>query len=506
MNKVTVVLAATLLLMPVAFCHAYGTLQSPYVPGEVIVSWDDATSILGVESTVRDLDAAILDTSRTGGNFARVSVPKGFTVAEFIDEVHYASENLRCEPNYYRYATWVPNDPYLAYQWHFQNINLATAWDSATGSGVTVAVVDTGISNGSDGFYHYVAGYDFVAGDTNPADENGHGTHVAGTIAQKTNNGVGVAGIAFNCNIMAVRVLDAQGSGSVYDVADGIRYAADHGAKVINMSLGSAYGSTIEEDAINYAAALGVVICAASGNEGSSSVGYPARYTNCIAVGATRYDNTRTYYSNYGTGLDVVAPGGDMNVDQNGDGYVDGVLQQTFSGTSWGYYFFEGTSMATPHVAGLAALVLSKFPSYNRDQVRNAIESTCLDLGASGWDNYYGWGLINAAAAVGGSSNPTPTPTNPPTYTPTPAPTSPPSSCTVTITSATWTVKKKTLAVKATCSVVSTLSLYTDGTYQGTLTYNARKKEYTITKVLSAKPYQVTVTSACGGSASVYFY
>ncbi|TSC67041.1 MAG: serine protease [Parcubacteria group bacterium Gr01-1014_73] len=326
-----------------------------------------------------------------------------------LEDVEYA------EPDFVAHAFTAPNDLYYLYQWNFQNIagiNAEAAWAVATGTGVIVAVVDTGIAYENYGIYaqapdfagaNFVAGYDFVNNDAHPNDDEGHGTHVAGTIAQSTNNTLGVAGIAYGASLMPVKVLDQNGSGYYSDVADGIRWAADHGAQVINLSLGGSSGATYLEEALAYASGKGVVIVAAAGNDGRSQLSYPAAYNQyVIAVGATRYDKTKAYYSNYGAGLDVVAPGGDTRVDQNGDGYVDGILQQTFGATptDFGYYFYQGTSMATPHVAAIAALVFSEGKATTTGAVRKAIESTAKDLGAAGWDNYFGWGLVNAYQAV----------------------------------------------------------------------------------------------------------
>ena len=249
----------------------------------------------------------------------------------------------------------------------------------------------------------FVAGYDFVNNDEHPNDDEGHGTHVAGTIAQSTENSLGVAGVAYGAALMPVKVLDQNGSGYYSDVAEGIRWAVDNGAQVINLSLGGSSGATYLEEALAYAAGKGVVIVAAAGNDGRSRLSYPAAYNQyVIAVGATRYDKTKAYYSNYGAGLDVVAPGGDTRVDQNGDGYVDGILQQTFGAnpTDFGYYFYQGTSMATPHVAAIAALVIAEGKATTTGAVKKAIESTATDLGAAGWDNKFGWGLANAGRAV----------------------------------------------------------------------------------------------------------
>lgn len=261
------------------------------------------------------------------------------------------------EPNYYRYADFTPNDPYYAYQWHFPMIQMPSAWDRSNGAGVTVAVIDTGVAYEDYGPYvqapdlagtTFVAGWDFVNEDSHPNDDNSHGTHVAGTIAQTTNNGIGVAGIAYGANIMPLKVLDSEGVGSDQWVADGIVWAVNHGAQVINLSLGGPAPSSVLESAVNYAYNNGVTVIAAAGND-NSDVSYPAAYENCIAVGAVRYDETRSYYSNYGSALDLVAPGGDVYVDQNGDGYGDGVLQQTFDPltqdyTDFGYWFLPDSS------------------------------------------------------------------------------------------------------------------------------------------------------------------
>ena len=255
------------------------------------------------------------------------------------------------EPNYIRTISFIPNDPYYVYQWHFSAVQMQQAWDISTGSGVTVAVIDTGVAYEDYlGFRRapdlsgtvFLSGWDFVNNDAHPNDDNSHGTHVCGTIAQTTNNGIGVAGVAFNARIMPIKVLDQQGNGWDSDVANGITWAVNNGAKIISLSLGGPDYSQTLEDAVNYAYTHGVTVVASSGNDNSGSVGYPAADVNAIAVGAVRYDQTRAYYSNYGTALDFVAPGGDVYVDQNGDGYADGVLQQTFASgdpTSFAYYF-----------------------------------------------------------------------------------------------------------------------------------------------------------------------
>ena len=249
---------------------------------------------------------------------------------------------------------------------------------------------------------NFVAGYDYINGDTHANDDNSHGTHVAGTIAQTTNNSLGVAGVAFNTTIMPIKVLDAAGSGTWPQVADGIYYAVDNGAKVINMSLGGP-SSSVLENAVAYAYINGVTVIAACGNSNVSSCDYPAAYNDyVIAVGATQYNETRAPYSSYGSSLDIVAPGGNTGVDQNGDGYVDGILQNTFGDTpvDWAYWFFQGTSMSTPHVSGVVALLLAQDSTRTPDDIRNILQTTAEDKGGSGWDQYYGWGLVDAYAAL----------------------------------------------------------------------------------------------------------
>jgi serine protease len=267
----------------------------------------------------------------------------------------------------------------------------------------------------------FVAGYDFVNDDVHPNDDEGHGTHVAGTVAQTTNNTLGVAGVAFKASLMPVKVLGANGSGTLADVADGIRWAADHGAKVINLSLGTTASSNTVKNAVAYAYGKGATIVAAAGNDGKKRNMYPAAYNEyVIAVGAVRYDKQRARYSNYGSFVDLVAPGGDLNVDQNKDGYGDGVLQQTFAQgnpVQFGYYFYQGTSMATPHVAGTAALLVSNGVT-SPSEVRSRLESTAQDLGSKGKDIYYGWGLVDAVKALQEQTSALSAPSEPPSSPP----------------------------------------------------------------------------------------
>jgi len=390
-----------------------------YVPGEILVKFKPGLSDKEVNNINAKHGTSVLYTSPYAG-FKTLKVPKTKTVEEMA-EIYSKNPNVEyAVPNYLMYATTAPNDPYYKYQWNFNSpygINVERAWDISSGEGVVVAVIDTGVKKTAPDLAdtEFVSGYDFVNDDTDPTDDNGHGTHVTGTIAQSTGNGIGVAGVAYGCTIMPVKVLDASGSGSLDQLIDGISYAHDNGAQVISMSLGfppSVKADDLEPlgDGIHSAYSEGIVIVAAAGNDATSTVCYPAAYEECIAVGATRYDGTRAYYSNYGSALDIMAPGGDMRVDQNKDGYKDGVLQNTFNPSTglFSYYFYQGTSMATPHVSGVAALLIADGVT-GPENVREALQSTAKDRGTPGWDSGYGYGIVDAYKALTYQATPEPT-------------------------------------------------------------------------------------------------
>jgi serine protease len=312
-------------------------------------------------------------------------------------------------------AAVTPNDPLYSYQWHLPAIDAGDAWEVTDGSGVVVAVVDSGISMGGDDLdCRPLAGeYNAFTDASGPGaalDDVNHGTHVAGTIGQCTNNGVGVAGVASGTSLLAARSFRQAGGTTTTEIAKGIDWARTQGADVINMSFRGPCSPTptVTFDALDAAVADGIVLVAATGNDAEESwylgdLPSPACHPGVIAVGATDFNGNRSPYSNWGTGIDVAAPGGDMGADANGDGSPDGVLQETFSPSDpldWGYWWMDGTSMAAPHVSGTAALMIAANSSVTPSQVKRALEVTAEDRGSAGWDMYYGHGLIDADAAI----------------------------------------------------------------------------------------------------------
>ena len=341
-------------------------------------------------------------------------------------------------------SAFLPNDPgrgqtpggWAEVQWNFAGpagVDAPGAWEHLLaaghpgGRGVKIAVLDTGVAYKRRGRYlkspdlqgtRFVRGYDFVSRDRYPNDRNGHGTHVASTIAEATNNGVSLTGLAYGATIMPVRVLDDHGEGDAADIARGVRFAARKGAKVINLSLEFSTDVTAREipqllDAIDYAHRKGALIVGASGNEAVRTVAYPARAGYVVSVGSTTEHGCLSDFSNQGRGLDIVAPGGgpdavlpDPGCDPDGAPGRN-ISQLTLVGSKRNKFGipggYQGTSMAVPHVSATAALVIASGVLGRNPApylVERRLERTARDLGTPGWDDRYGWGLLNVGAAT----------------------------------------------------------------------------------------------------------
>jgi len=360
---------------------------APSVPGELVVVLDSSAVATSAELA---LEARGAQVERPKGDPSSLLVKTPLSVgAPLFTQLAADTPGVAwVQPNYIYHATYVPNDPLYPQQWGLGSIAATGAWDVTKGSGaVVVAAVDTGVDYTHPdlvGRVDTANDYDFVNGDSDAMDDNDHGTHVAGIIAATMDNSIGITGVAPKCRILPIKVLSAAGWGDSAGVAAGIRYAADHGAKVINLSLAGSADAFMGA-AVAYAQSKGAVVVAAAGNEGvADGADYPARYPNVIGVGAVDSRGARASFSNYGTGVDVAAPGVGILSTVPGDGYE-----------SW-----SGTSMASPFVSAVAALVIGAAPNLGASAVIARVTgagrvtplSSSLGLGT---------GIVNAAKAVG---------------------------------------------------------------------------------------------------------
>ena len=433
---------------------------APYVHHRVIVGYEEGLSQGQRASVARAARTVGGKQLPAGARLVRTRT--GESVADAIARLHRDPRVRYAVPDYIARASgFIPNDTGVSgvpsgwqeAQWNFTGqfgVSAPDAWTEAIaagapgGRGVTVAVLDTGVAYENHGRFRrnpdlysrrFTRPYDFVDGDRHPDDENGHGTHVTGTIAQKTNNLLGVTGLAYGVTIMPLRVLDAHGEGDAAAIARAIRYAARNGAKVLNMSLefdSSITASQIPDivSAIRYAHHKGAVVVGAGGNAAETAVAYPARTSHVISVGGTTEHGCEADYSNSGSGLDVVAPGGgdDAPLDDNPGDVANchpdqrgrDILQVTFTRDVRTFGIpsnYEGTSMACPHVSSIAALIIAtrvigENPTPQAIEAR--IKATATDLGPPGRDNRYGAGLVNAAQAINPQFVPPAPPAPPP--------------------------------------------------------------------------------------------
>jgi len=334
-------------------------------------------------------------------NIYCLKVPPSKSINEMVEEYRKEPDVEFVEPNYIRRAFLEPNDPGRISQWGIYKIQAPEAWDTETGNeSIVIAILDTGVDYDHEDLKDNMwddsgrCGYDFVNEDNDPDDDNSssHGTTCAGIAAAVTNNGIGIAGVSWKSKIMAVKVLNANGEGTVIDEVEGIDYAASKNADIISMSFGTKeyppIPSDLERNAINDAYSKGCFIVAASGNDNKPYVAYPAAYDNVVAIGASNDEDKRCSYpswgSNYGQELDVVAPGNSIYT----------TLRNNLYGLS------AGTSMATPFVAGEAALILSHLPGLAPSDVKLIIERTSDGIGSPGWDEETGCGRINAYSGL----------------------------------------------------------------------------------------------------------
>lgn len=350
-----------------------------YVPGQVIVKF--RPGFAGTSRTTHATINARVTREISPLGYQVIQLRSGMTVDAALKYYGSLTGVESVKPNYVYKKDFTPNDPRYANQWWLKKVGAPTAWDITLGlPTVKIAVCDTGVDyNHEDLKGKVILGRDTINNDNDPMDDDGHGTHVAGIAAANSNNGIGGAGLGFNCQIIAVKVLGTSG-GSDATVAEGIINATDLGAKVINLSLGGAGDGQASRDAITYAKGKGVVVLAAAGNDGVTDKHYPGAVEDCICVAATDDNDKRADFSNYGKDwVDVAAPGVAILSTLPNNAYGD----------------LDGTSMATPVVAGLAGLLWAHAPTVSNADIRTAIESTCINVG-----DFISKGRIDATAAL----------------------------------------------------------------------------------------------------------
>lgn len=422
-----------------------------------------------------------------GINVRVVGVPDD-KAARVIEALNRNPNVEFAEWDYIAEAVYSPNDPYFTSgsQWHHTKIQSPQAWNVTLGlTNVIVAVLDTGVD-----FKHpdltgkLLTGYNYIANNNNAADDHGHGTAVSGTAAASGNNSVGGLGVAVNNYVLPVKVLDATGSGSYSAIANGLTYAAKQGARVINLSMGGPNSSSTLQSAVDYAWSKNCVIIAAAGNSANDTPQYPGACNNVVAVSATDSNDARASFSSYGSYVTVSAPGQNILTTLNGGSY-GGV---------------NGTSFSSPVTAGVAALVASANPQLSNLQIVNILKTTSDDLGAAGYDVYFGSGRVNASRAVLAAGSPT-------TETPTPdAPTTDVTAPTVQITSpANGSSVSKMVKVQVAAKdnvKVAKVELYVDGKFFGSSTSETTTFNWNTSKSgAGSHTLQAVAFDAAGNSA-----
>ena len=388
--------------------------MQPYASNEVLVKFSSSLSENDVENLIEVYQSQKIKKIEKL-NVYQIQIPENYSVEEMVYAFDRNPDVLYAEPNYIARITATPNDLLFREQYALHNsgqnigapgspsgtpradIKAPEGWEETKGTDSTIiAIIDTGIDLLHPDLQNKVVsgGRDFVNDDFDATDDNWHGTHVAGIVAAETNNDEGIAGVAWNCRLLPVKVLDDEGTGFYSWIADGIRWAADEGADVINMSFGGPSEAGILQEALNYAKAAGVVLVASAGND-DESVYYPAAYDEyCIAVAATDYNDERPSWSNPGPEVDVAAPGVRI---------ISCAPTWYFGPGSFPYGYAEGTSQAAPHVAGLAALIKDLKPWLRPDEIMDIIRYTAEDVNSGsspGFDEFIGYGRINMETAL----------------------------------------------------------------------------------------------------------
>lgn len=352
--------------------------RSHSIEHEVVVRFFPRPEQKEIDRMVASLDAKI---KRDFGKFMIIK-SRSLTTKQLMKKLAEHPDSVFAEPNYLLLPNRVPNDTYYTeYQWNLPLIGMEQSWDVSEGSSdVIVAVVDTGVDMEHPEFKgKLVEGYNVLEDNNSPQDDNGHGTHVSGVIAARTNNDDGIAGITWKSKLMPIKAIGADGSGSAVDIAQGIYWATDHGADVINLSVGNYTSSAALKEACQYAYNNNVVLVAASGNDATDQPSYPAAYDEVLSVAAVDHRKERADFSNFGEYVDVAAPGVD--------------IPSTYIYSD--YASLSGTSMACPHVAALASLVRSVHHDMKNSDVMELIRQSAVDLGPPGHDQLYGYGMIN---------------------------------------------------------------------------------------------------------------